>query len=234
MPDAPPPDSPDVPLPSSPEDRGFERRRAALVEELREKGLDDARVLAAVARVPRHLFVDTALRARAYRDEALPIGLGQTISQPFTVAYQTSLLGVGRGDRVLEVGTGSGYQAAVLCELGVTVFSVERHAPLAERTQALLERLGYRITARTGDGTQGWPEHAPFDAIVVTAGGLDVPPALLHQLRAPTATRPGGVLVIPVGGAGGQTMQRIVRTGPQHYEMQEHGQFRLVPLVKGD
>ncbi len=186
------------------------------------------------AACPRHLFVDTALQVRAYRDEALPIGLGQTISQPFTVAYQTSLLDVHPGDRVLEVGTGSGYQAAVLRELGIEVFSIERHAPLAERTHALLAQLGYRLTAKIGDGTLGWPEHAPFDGIVVTAGGLDIPPALLHQLRAPTAARPGGVLVIPVGGAGGQTMQRIVRTGPQHFEMQERGQFRFVPLVKGD
>ena len=235
MPDAPPPASAGTPTGApgapAPEERGYDRRRAALVAELREKGLADERVLEAVRRVPRHLFVDTALQVRAYRDEALPIGLGQTISQPFTVAYQTSLLEVNAGDRVLEVGTGSGYQAAVLCELGITVYSVERHTPLAERTQALLQRLGYRITAKAGDGTLGWPDHAPFDAIVVTAGGLDVPRALLHQLRAPTSTRPGGVLVIPVGGAGGQTMQRIVRTGPQHYEMQERGQFRFVPLV---
>lgn len=219
------------------DERGYDRRRAALAEELREKGITDERVLEAVRRVPRHLFVDTALRARAYRDEALPIGLGQTISQPFTVATQTVLLGVRPGDRVLEVGTGSGYQAAVLCEMGARVYSIERHAPLAERTLALLATLGYAITARVGDGTLGWPEHAPFDAVVVTAGGIGVPDPLLKQLRKPGPARggdrPGGVLVIPVGGPDGQTMQRITRTGEAAFEAESLGAFRFVPLVRG-
>jgi protein-L-isoaspartate(D-aspartate) O-methyltransferase len=221
----------------------FERRRARLVEELREKGLggDDSseRVLAAVGRVERHRFVDAALRPRAYEDEALPIGQGQTISQPFTVTYQTMLLGVGEGDRVLEVGTGSGYQAAILCEMGARVFSVERHARLLERTQQLLGELGYRVVARTGDGTRGWSAYDPFDGIVVTAGATEPPAPLLKQLRSPddepgadaTDDGRGGRLVVPVGDAEGQRMARITRTGPDDYEREHFRSFRFVPLI---
>lgn len=216
----------------------FERRRARLVDELREKGLRDERVLGAVGRVERHRFVDVALRPRAYQDEALPIGQGQTISQPFTVAYQTMLLDVQEGERVLEVGTGSGYQAAVLCELGARVFSIERHASILERTKRLLRELGYRVMTRAGDGTQGWRVYAPFDAVVVTAGATGVPDPLLEQLRPPEngddASR-GGRLVIPVGDAEGQRMARITRTGPgtgpEHYERENFRSFRFVPLV---
>jgi len=216
----------------------FERRRARLVEELREKGFggneSSERVLSAVGRVERHRFVDAALRPRAYQDEALPIGQGQTISQPFTVAYQTMLLEVEEGDRVLEVGTGSGYQAAILCELGARVFSVERHARLLERTQKLLEELGYRVVARVGDGTRGWSAYGPFDGIVVTAGATEVPAPLLEQLRPPGDAR-GGRLVVPVGDAEGQRMARITRTGrgdgPDDYEREHFRSFRFVPLI---
>jgi protein-L-isoaspartate(D-aspartate) O-methyltransferase len=212
----------------------FERRRARLVAELREKGLDDERVLDAVGRVPRHQFMDDALRRRAYQDEALPIGLGQTISQPFTVAYQSMLLDVGEGDRVLEIGTGSGYQAAVLCEMGVRVFSIERHARLSKRAQHLLRELGYRVVARAGDGTYGWRGYAPFDGIVVTAGAPGVPEPLLEQLRPPTETRDathGGRLVVPVGDDEGQRMARITRTGPDDYAREDFRSFRFVPLI---
>jgi protein-L-isoaspartate(D-aspartate) O-methyltransferase len=211
--------------------RPYERQRSQLVETLRQKGITDERVLAAVKSVPRHEFVEVALRHRAYEDEALPIGLKQTISQPFTVAYQTSLLKVQAGDKVLEVGTGSGYQAAVLTEMGARVFSVERHEALLRRTEELLERLDYRIRTRHGDGTQGWPGIAPFDAIVVTAGGTSVPEPLLEQLREPPAGREGGRLVIPVGTASKQTMLRITRTGPESYEREAFHDFRFVPLV---
>ncbi len=217
--------------------RSYARQRAALVDLLREKGIGDERVLAAVGRVPRHEFVRSGMRLRAYEDEALPIGLKQTISQPFTVAYQTALLNVREGDRVLEVGTGSGYQAAVLCELGARAFSVERHAPLLERTVERLERLGYRVRTRHGDGTLGWPGAAPFDSIVVTAGGGAVPDALLEQLRAPEeAGGQGGRLVIPVGAAEQQTMWRITRTGPgldaASFAREALHDFRFVPLVR--
>jgi protein-L-isoaspartate(D-aspartate) O-methyltransferase len=217
--------------------RTYDRQRRALVDQLREKGITDERVLAAIGAVPRHEFVDPALRHRAYKDEALPIGLKQTISQPFTVAYQTALLGVRRGDKVLEVGTGSGYQAAVLCELGARVFSIERHEALLQRTRELLDRLGYRVLTRAGDGTLGWSGPAPYDGIVVTAGGTEVPEPLLDQLRVPDDEREGaagGRLVIPVGDAEKQTMLRITRTGPDTYHREEFMDFRFVPLVAED
>ena len=216
-----------------PEERGYDRRRAALVETLRAKGIADERVLEAVRRVPRHLFVWDSQRHLAYQDVALPIGQGQTISQPFTVAVQTALLGVEPGDRVLEIGTGSGYQAAVLAELGVRVHSVERHADLLASTAALLTTLGYRVQTRAGDGTLGWPTFAPFDAIVVTAGAIGIPDALRAQLALPTATRAGGRLVIPVGDESGQTMRRLTRTGEDTFHDEAFGDFRFVPFVQG-
>lgn len=212
-----------------------DQQRARLVEELRAKGVRDARVLAAVGSVPRHAFVAPAFAARAYADEALPIGLGQTISQPLTVAVMTELLAVRPGDRVLEVGTGSGYQAAILVALGARVFSVERHAPILARTRALLDTLGLRVRTHLGDGALGWPALAPFDAIVVTAGGPDVPAALVAQLRAPVAGRPDARLVIPVGPPERQTLHRITRTGagPGATTDEALRDVVFVPLVRG-
>ena len=214
-----------------PRSRTYQRRRRALVDDLREKGIEDERVLDAIGAVPRHRFVEPALRARAYRDEALPIGMKQTISQPFTVAYQTTLLDVQPDDRILEVGTGSGYQAAVLCELGARVFSIERHRPLLERTKQLLEDLGYRVVTRHGDGSQGWPSYAPFDGIVVTAGASEPPDVLLEQLRCPDDDHRAGRLVIPIGDDRGQVMTRIARSGPETFERETFHTFRFVPLV---
>ena len=215
--------------------RRYSRRRARLLDLLREKGIDDQRVLQAVAAVPRHEFIDHALRSRAYEDEALPIGLGQTISQPFTVAYQTMMLDVRPNDRVLEIGTGSGYQAAVLCELGARVFSIERHRPLLDRTRKVLDALGYRAVLRHGDGSLGWPSYAPFDAIIVTAAAAQIPRPLLEQLRVREEGRRGGLLVVPVGSPEGQVMNRIMRTGQEEYQREELSVFRFVPLVgKGE
>lgn len=202
-----------------------------MVDALRKKGIDDERVLEAVGKVPRHAFMEPALRPRAYEDEALPIGRGQTISQPFTVAYQTMLLAPRAGDRVLEVGTGSGYQAAVLCELGARVFTIERHGVLLRRTRARLRRLDYRVTAKVGDGTHGWRAYAPYDGILVTAGARDVPAPLLQQLKEAEPPAGGGRLVIPVGDAENQQMLRITRTGAEHYEEERFRSFRFVPLV---
>jgi protein-L-isoaspartate(D-aspartate) O-methyltransferase len=213
------------------DDRLYQRQRADLVDELRLKGIRDERVLAALGTVPRHLFVEPALRNRAYRDEALPIGLKQTISQPFTVAYQTSLLDVQPGDRLLEIGTGSGYQAAVLSELGARVFSIERHRSLLERTDKILKELGYHIVTRHGDGTRGWPAAAPFDGIIVTAAAAEVPEALKEQLRCPEPGKRGGRLVIPVGHARGQIMTLLTRLGPDTFDVEETHTFRFVPLV---
>ena len=218
----------------------FDRRRQRLVQLLRDKGIGDERVLSAIGRVQRQRFIDEALVARAYLDEALPIGLDQTISQPFTVAYQTetALADLPKGAKVLEVGTGSGYQAAVLCEMGMDLYSVERLEPLYRRTRDLLRTLGYRLKTRCGDGTEGWPAFAPFDAIIVTAGAVGVPDALLRQLRLPPESNSedadlpgGGVLVIPVGDSQGQTMRRIVRTGVDSFDTQEMDDFRFVPLI---
>jgi protein-L-isoaspartate(D-aspartate) O-methyltransferase len=220
------------------DDRKYRPRRNRLVETLRDRGIHDERVLSAIGAVARHAFVDPALRDRAYADEALPIGLNQTISQPFTVAYQTSLLDVQPEDRILEVGTGSGFQAAVLCEMGARVFSVERHDDLLQRARSVLDRLDYDVRTRHGDGTRGWPAFAPYDGIVVTAGASEVPPPLLSQLREPSGEDdgPGGRLVIPIGGRGGQTMTRITRTGsgPHDYGREEFHSFRFVPLVDED
>ena len=214
-----------------PNERKYQRLRMQLVETLRERGITHEGVLGAIGRVPRHRFVEPAFQGRAYHDEALPIGLKQTISQPFTVAYQTMLLDPQPGERILEIGTGSGYQAAVLCEMDARVFSVERHRALLERTQIILERLGYRVVTRHGDGSLGWPAFAPYDGIIVTAGAPDVPPALLEQLCLPEDGRPGGRLIIPIGAREGQTMNRIIRTGPDDFEREETHTFRFVPLV---
>ncbi len=218
---------------SPPDDRKFKRRRAQLLDSLRERGIDDERVLGALAAVPRHRFIDPALHHRSYNDEALPIGLQQTISQPFTVAYQSMMLSPLPDERILEVGTGSGYQAAVLCEMGARVFSMERHRPLMERAATLLDSLGYRVVTRHGDGTKGWAAFAPCDGILVTAGAPNVPPALLEQLREPADARPGGRLIIPVGDPEGQTMTRITRIGDDEYDHEEAHGFRFVPLVGG-
>ena len=207
-------------------DRIYTRRRAALVEELREKGIQDERVLAAIGRIKREQFVEGGLRSHAYEDKALPIGLKQTISQPYTVAYQTELLNPQPGESVLEIGTGSGYQAAVLCELGVRVFSIERHHALSARSKTLLASLGYRVLLRIGDGALGWDACAPFDGILVTCAAPDIPHALLSQLK-----DPGGRLIIPVGDRRSQVMMRWDRTGTDSFAKQESGSFRFVPLV---
>ncbi|MGF1669600.1 MAG: protein-L-isoaspartate(D-aspartate) O-methyltransferase, partial [Balneolaceae bacterium] len=180
--------------------RKFISRRKRLVDSLRDKGIKDESVLQAINKVPRHLFVDTALENRAYEDNALPIGMNQTISQPYTVAAQTELLKVNKGDKILEIGTGSGYQAAILCEMGASVYSVERHRELYERAMDILKMLGYTVQLKLGDGTKGWSAYAPYDGIIVTAGAPVVPDDLIEQLSI------GGRLVIPVGSEYSQKM----------------------------
>ena len=217
----------------SPSNRLYIRRRAALIEQLRSKGITHEAVLSAMGAVPRELFLDPALRNRAYADEALPIGLNQTISQPYTVAYQTMLVDPKPGEKVLEVGTGSGYQAAILCAMGVRVFSVERHHLLHRRAKTILHQLGFRALTRHGDGTGGWSTCAPFDAILVTAGARVIPESLKDQLRIPKDGQSGGRLVIPVGNRTGQVMSRIVRTAPEDFRQERFHEFRFVPLVSG-
>lgn len=205
--------------------RKFLNRRKKLARAVKEKGISSSRVLQAIESVPRHIFVDSALENRAYEDSALPISCGQTISQPFTVAAQTELLEVEKGDKILEIGTGSGYQAAILCHLGADLYSVERHEPLYLRAREILRTLGYRPHLKCGDGTLGWSAYAPYNGIVVTAGAPVVPEDLISQLAI------GGRLVVPVGDQNVQTMTRITRTGEDSFEQEQLKQFKFVPLI---
>lgn len=200
-------------------------RRLMVAEQLQARGIRDPRVLRAMLRVPRHRFVPPELAASAYEDGPLPIGQGQTISQPYMVALMTQCLELTGTERVLEVGTGSGYQSAVLAELCRWVYTVERIPELAARAERTLRELGYHnVSVRVGDGTLGWPEEAPFEGILVTAGAPEAPPALLEQLAE------GGRLVIPVGTRYSQTLQRITRRGGR-LEVEEFGPCVFVPLV---
>lgn len=200
--------------------------RQQLVNILVAKGIKDEKVLNAIANVPRHLFMDSGFLDHAYQDKAFPIAADQTISQPYTVAFQTELLQVKNGDKVLEIGTGCGYQTAVLCEVGAKVFSIERQQELFKKTSKFLPKLGYRAKKLVfGDGYKGLNEEAPFDSIIVTAGAPYVPKPLLSQLKI------GGRLVIPVGDAV-QTMTLFVRNGDKEFEQHEFGEFRFVPLLE--
>lgn len=198
--------------------------RGKLVRKLRQKGIADARVLDAIGKVPRHVFFDDALLNHAYEDKAFPIGEGQTISQPYTVAFQTELLGVKPGDRVLEIGTGSGYQACVLLELGAKVYTIEFNRKLYDRTKDFLPALGYHPYFFFGDGSKGVPLRAPYDKIIVTAGAPVIPDSLVQQLAN------HGVLVVPVGGRDKQTMVRITKNNGQ-LKKEEFDTFAFVPLL---
>lgn len=202
-----------------------------LEEHLAARGIDDARVLAAMSKVPRERLISATQREQAYDDRALPIEAGQTISQPYIVALMAQELRLAPGDRLLEIGTGSGYAAAVYAELVAEVFTVERYAQLAESAREKLAKLGLRnVAVRCADGTLGWPEHAPYQAISVAAAGPEVPPALLEQLAI------GGRLVMPVGQVGDLEVQRLVRVirrGRAEYETEDLGGVQFVPLVAG-
>ncbi len=201
--------------------------RRKLVETIRSKGIRDERILKAIGAIPRHLFMDSSFIQFSYKDQAFPIGGGQTISQPYTVAYQTELLEVRSRDRVLEVGTGSGYQTAVLLELGASVYTIERQRKLYLKAQAILGELGYKPYFFFGDGYRGKESYGPFDRILVTAGARNMPEPLMQQLKI------GGIMVIPIGGDDEQEMVRIVRTGVDDFERTEHGSFVFVPLMEG-
>ncbi|MEN8186376.1 MAG: protein-L-isoaspartate(D-aspartate) O-methyltransferase [Bacteroidota bacterium] len=200
--------------------------RNQLVKLIEAKGIKDKKVLEAISKVPRHLFMDSGFEDFAYQDKPFPIGADQTISQPYTVAFQTELLQIKPNDKILEIGTGSGYQTAVLIELKAEVYSIERQKELYTRTKKFLPKVGYVPKKLTfGDGYLGMPENAPFDGIIVTAGAPYVPNPLLKQLKI------GGKLVIPVG-EGIQTMTLIIRKGEKEFEKHEFGDFRFVPLLK--
>jgi protein-L-isoaspartate(D-aspartate) O-methyltransferase len=207
----------------------FEARgkRKKLVAGLRSKGISDEEVLRAIDAVPRHLFMDPAFLIHAYVDKAFPISSGQTISQPYTVAVQTSLLQVKKRDKILEIGTGSGYQAAVLAELGAKVYTIERFRELYLKAQRTLSGLGYSVDFFYGDGYAGKPQYGPFDGIIITAAIKEIPETLLHQLKT------GGKLVAPVGGSDFQVMTLVVRDGEDSFSYSDHGSFVFVPMLKG-
>ncbi len=198
--------------------------RKRLVKTIQNKGIKDENVLEAISKVPRHIYFDNALLHHAYEDKAFPIGYDQTISQPYTVARQTELLEVKKGDKVLEIGTGSGYQACVLAEMGVDLHTIESVSGLYQRAKKIISRLGYKVNCYFGDGTLGLIKKAPFDGIIVTAGAPKIPESLKKQLKI------GGKLIIPVGQHQTQTMLRVVRESEDKYREEDHGMFVFVPL----
>jgi len=198
--------------------------RRNLVIELEKKGISDQRILAAIGKIPRHIFFENALISHAYQDKAFPIGEGQTISQPFTVARQTELLELKPGHKVLEIGTGSGYQCCVLMELGATVHTIEYQPKLFHRTSEILPNMGYKPRFFLGDGSKGLPNFAPFDRILVTAGAPAIPQPLIDQLK------PGGILVIPSGNSAKQEMFKISKGMDSQIFEEKFGDFSFVPL----
>ena len=202
----------------------FEDERHDMINLLRDRGISDERLLKAMGKVERHLFVSEPFVNRSYDDTALPIAKQQTISQPYTVAYMTQELAPKEGARVLEIGTGSGYQASVLAELGCRVFTIERHVDLLLQARKMFEKSGYRIGSKAGDGTIGWSEFAPYDGIIVTAAAPDVPDPLLRQLAE------GGRLVIPIGNLDAQDLHVFVKRG-ETFESHVVKGFKFVPLI---
>jgi protein-L-isoaspartate(D-aspartate) O-methyltransferase len=201
--------------------------RKKLVAQLQSKGITDVRVLEAINTVPRHFFMDSSFLEYAYQDKAFPIGSGQTISQPYTVAFQTELLEVGENMKVLEVGTGSGYQASVLLALGAKVYTLERQAQLYKKTRQFFDRMRYPARIFYKDGYEGLPAFAPYDRILITAAIPAIPETLKEQLKE------GGILVAPVGEQGMQKMTRIIRHSDDEYEEQTFGGFVFVPMLPG-
>ncbi len=201
--------------------------RKILVEELRNKGISDENVLAAINNVPRHFFLDSSFLEFAYQDKAFPIGSGQTISQPSTVAFQTSLLDVRKNMKVLEIGTGSGYQACVLAEMGAKVFSIERQRNLYMKTKSFLADFTYHIKTFLGDGNKGLPTYGPFDRIIITAAAPEIPQNLVEQLKV------GGMMVIPLSeNETHQTMLRLTKQDDGSLMRESFGDFRFVPMLK--
>lgn len=200
--------------------------RRNLVEVLKGKGITDAKVLDVINKVPRHFFLDLAFVNQAYSDVAFQIGAGQTISQPYTVAFQTQLLNIEKRSKVLEIGTGSGYQTAVLCEMGAKVYSIERQRELYLKTRPLLDQLGYPVKLFFGDGYKGQSTYAPYDRILITCGAPFVPDALVEQLK------PGGMMVIPLGEVDTQIMTRVTKKIDGELEIEKFGRFSFVPMLE--
>ncbi len=203
----------------------YERERLELVDKLSEKGINDIFVLKAIGEVERHLFVPKAMKHHAYKDIALPIGYGQTISQPYTVAFMTEALMLKPKFKVLEIGTGSGYQAAILFKMGIQVYSIERQFEIYSATRKLFDHLGIHVNTKCGDGTIGWDEFAPYNGIIVTAGSPNIPSSLKKQLLI------GGKLVIPVGDKNSQILKIITKLDEDEFDIMDVPQFSFVPLI---
>ena len=202
----------------------FDMEKDEMIQLLRQRGIRDERLLAAMASIDRHEFVQEAFVNRSYDDSALPIGKSQTISQPYTVAFMTEALALNPGDKILEIGTGSGYQAAILAQMGARVFTIERHMDLLVESRRRFDKLGFKIASKCSDGTLGWKEFGPYAGILVTAGAPDAPEPLLEQLAE------GGILVIPIGDQEVQTLYIITRTKEEYTSRQAAG-FKFVPLI---
>ncbi len=203
----------------------YEKERQELVDKLSENGINDIFVLKSMGEVERHKFIPDALFAHAYKDVALPIGYSQTISQPYTVAFMTQALKVKPNSKILEIGTGSGYQAAILYKMGVNVFSIERQFEIYDRTRKLLDQLEIRVNTKYGDGTIGWEEYAPYDGIIVTAGSPSIPSSFKKQLAI------GGRLVIPVGDKVSQKLKIVTKIAEDEFETIDVPEFVFVPLI---
>lgn len=204
----------------------YKGMRRKLIGELSEKGIQDQRILDAFDKVPRHFFLDNAFAEQAYTNMAFQIGSGQTISHPFTVAFQTELLNLKRGEKVLEIGSGSGFQTSILCEMGAKVFSIERHKPLHLSAKSILRHLNYNARLSFGDGYKGLPTFAPFDKIIITCGAPDIPESLVDQLKV------GGVMIIPIGEGVEQQMKRITKVSTSELEIEDFGVFKFVPMLE--
>jgi protein-L-isoaspartate(D-aspartate) O-methyltransferase len=215
-------------MPGSPPFDSYRHKglRMKLVDTIRQKGINDENVLKAMLEVPRHFFFDSSFLEFAYEDKAFPIGSGQTISQPYTVAYQSQLLSVSGGMKILEIGTGSGYQACILLKMGGKVFSIERQKLLYDRAKVFLPSIGYRIKLFFGDGYLGLKPFAPYDRIIITAAAPFIPQTLIDQLK------PGGILVAPIGENDIQTMTRLIKISDTETKTEHHGSFRFVPMLE--
>lgn len=203
----------------------YKAERLDLADKISLKGIHDISVLKAIGEVERHLFVPDAMKHHAYKDVALPIGYGQTISQPFTVAFMTQALRLKPGSKVLEIGTGSGYQAAILFKMGMEVYSIERNIDIFNQTRKLFDKLGIRVNTKCGDGSIGWEDYAPYDGIIVTAGSPSVPKSLKEQLTI------NGRLVIPVGNKKSQLLKVVTRIDENNFEVEDIPEFAFVPLI---
>ncbi|MDG1427417.1 MAG: protein-L-isoaspartate(D-aspartate) O-methyltransferase [Crocinitomicaceae bacterium] len=204
----------------------YKGMRRQLVRELNEKGIKDKRVLDAFEAIPRHFFLDNAFAEQAYTNMPFQIGSGQTISHPYTVAFQTELLDIQKGDKILEIGSGSGFQTCMLCEMGAKVYSIERHKELHLKAQRMVRKLNYIARMSFGDGYKGLPTFAPFDKIIITCGAPNIPQDLLDQLKI------GGIMVIPVGEGAEQQMKLVTKTSNEDYSVQDLGVFSFVPMLE--